>query len=393
MTIKHFALSALTGTIALTAVADVDWMILPKYTSTGLMMIHGTRDISPKSKVPRVYPGMRLDTPEQNKLAKYKYLRIGSSKGNFCFCGMNEKGLGVIFTGGTPTSDKNPPPSPDVLPPNAATVAMLRSCATAQQAVDLMRDAFSKKLLSGSAIFLVADPNRAFVIESSPEHFASWELPHAFCAYSNSWKLPGMADGALPDAYRATNHYQREWMARERLKHAFDAKKVISVADSLAVSRTTVEEANGEAFAKQRGKAVLAKDIAPFTKRSVDSYLFELDSEFPAELSCVYAALGPARHTVYLPIPLGAADKLPKEIFMKEWVDNAYRLRDAADPAAPVRPELLEFENKLHRDYAKTRAKVRSLMRQDKFAEARKLLHATLDRQAKETFEFLNNLK
>ena len=78
---------------------------------------------------------------------------------------------------------------------------------------------------------------------------------------------------------------------------------------------------------------------------------------------------------------------------MKEWVDNAYRLRDAADPAAPVRPELLEFENKLHRDYAKTRAKVRSLMRQDKFAEARKLLHATLDRQAKETFEFLNNLK
>ena len=77
---------------------------------------------------------------------------------------------------------------------------------------------------------------------------------------------------------------------------------------------------------------------------------------------------------------------------MKEWVDNAYRLRDAADPAAPVRPELLEFENKLHRDFAKARSKVRSFMRQDKFDEARELLHATLERQAKETFEFLENL-
>ena len=393
MTIKHLALCALTGTITLTTVADVDWMILPKYTSTGLMMIHGTRDISPKSKVPRVYPGMRLDTPEQNKLAKYKYLRIGSGNGNFCFCGMNEKGLGVIFTGGTPTWDKDPSPSPSVLPPNSATVVMLRSCATARQAVDMMRRASQNRQLSGSAIFFVADPNQAFVIESAPAHFASWQLPHAFCAYSNCWKLPGMDDASLSDGYRAANNYQREWMARERLKQAFDAKKIISPADSLAVSRLTVEEANGEAFAKRRGKAVLVKDIAPFNKRSVDSYLFELDCEFPAELNCVYAALGPARHTVYLPIPLGAADKLPKEIFQKEWVDNAYRLRDAADPAAPVRPELLEFENKLHKDFAKARAKARALMRQDKFDQGRKLLRDTLERQAKETLEFLNNLK
>ena len=83
----------------------------------------------------------------------------------------------------------------------------------------------------------------------------------------------------------------------------------------------------------------------------------------------------------------------PEEIARKEWVDNAYRLRDAADPAAPVRPELLEFESKLHRDFAKARSRARSFMRQDKFDEARKVLHDTLARQAKETFEFLANLK
>ena len=392
MTIKHIALSAFTAAIALTACADVDWMVLPKYSSTGYMFIHGTRDISSRSKSKRIYPGMRLDTQQQDKSVKYKFLRIGGNKGNFCFCGMNEMGLGVIFTGGDPTWDKNPPESPSVLRPSSATAAMLSSCATARQAVELMRDAFDRKLLADSAIFFVADPNRAFVIESSPAHFASWQLPHAFCSYSNCWKLPGMSDGSRGDARRATRNYQREWIAREALKQAFDARQVISIADSLAISRLTEDEAAQE-FAKQRGNKVLVKDFAPFSKKAIDSYLLELDCEFPAELSCVYAALGPARHTVYLPIPLGAADKLPKEIFKREWTDHAYRLRDAADPAAPVRPELLEFENKQLKEFAAARSKARTFMRQEKFDEARRIMYDTLDRQAKATFEFLKNLK
>jgi len=394
MYLKSAALTAMIGTLAMTAFADVDWMILPKYSSSGRMLIQGTRDAVAKKGKPagRIIPTMRFETPKTNSLAKYKYLRIGGK--NFSFSGLNEKGLAVIFTGGDPIDPKrepNPKRDGNTYTAPAATVIMLRSCATAQQAVRNMQDAFKKKLISGSSIFFVADPNRAFVIECAPRHFASWELPHAFCVYSNCWKLPGMDDGSLGSADRAANNYQREWAAREALKQAFDANKVISVEDSIRASRVSVAEANSEEFAKRRGKGKVT--TAPYNKNSADSYLFDLDSEFPDILSCVYAAYGPFRHTVYLPIPLGAADKLPSEVVNASWLDSTYRLRDAADPNSPVRPELLEFEKKQLAEFAKARESARSRLRQDKRGEAIKILRETLAKQAKETDEFLKNLK
>ena len=388
MNIKHSVLSTMVAMSAVAAFADVDWMVLPKFSTSGRMLLHGTRDAT---KGQRVAPGMRLDTPQDNKLVKYSFLRIGSNSG-FCFSGMNEKGLAIIFTGGDPTRDKNPKKEGNTHTPNNATVIMLRSCATARQAVSHMHDAFKKKLISGSAIFFIADPMRAFVIECSPAHFASWELPHAFCVYSNCWKLPGMDDGSVGTAARAANNYQREWAARESLRTAFDENKMISVADSLATSRVNAADGNGERFAKRRGKAKLT--TAPFNKNSViDSYLFELDAEFPGELSTVYTAWGPWRHTVYLPIPMGAANALPREMFSKEWLANGYRLMDAAKEEDPVNPALLEFEQKQLAEFAKAREKARDMLRRDERDEAKKLLRETLKKQAQETLAFLNNLK
>lgn len=388
MNVKHSVLSALIAMSAAAAFADVDWMVLPKFSTSGRMLLHGTRDAS---KGKRSAPGMRLDTPQTNNLVKYNFLRIGGKSG-FCFCGMNEKGLAIIYTGGDPTTDKNPPKHGNTHTPNTATVIMLRSCATAQQAVRHMHDAFKKKLISGSTIFFIADPMRAFVIECSPAHFASWELPHAFCVYSNCWKLPGMDDGSVGTAVRAANNYQREWAARESLRMAFDANKTISVADSIAASRVNAADGNSERFAKHRGKAKLT--TAPFNQNSVlDSYLFDLDAEFPGELSCVYVAWGPWRHTVYLPIPMGATDALPQELFSQEWLDNGYRLMDAAKPEDPVNPALVEFENNQLAEFAKVRNKAREMLRRDERDEAKKLLSETLKKQAQATLEFMKNLK
>ena len=200
-----------------------------------------------------------------------------------------------------------------------------------------------------------------------------------------------MDDGSLGTADRAATNYQREWAAREALKQAFDTKKEISVADSIRASRVSVAEANGEEFAKRRGKGKVTS--APFNKNSADSYLFDLDSEFPAELSCVYAALGPQRYTVYLPIPMGAADRLPAEISSKEWSDQAHRLRDAAGSEFPIRQELVEFEQKQLQEFAKVRKQARGLLRQDKRAEAIQLLRDNLAKQARETLEFMKELK
>ena len=385
----NIKLALLGAMLALTATvfADVDWMILPKYSSSGRMLVHGARyGVSRDGKNPvRIVPKLRFNTPQTDPAAKYSYLRLGS------ICGVNEKGLTVLWSSGNPTRDKDPKKKNENYNYSMAQIAMLRSCATAQEALKHMRGAFDKKLISGSSIYLVADPKRAFVIECAPAHFASWELPHAFCVYSNCWKLPGMDDASVDNANRATSNFQREWAAREALKQALDEKKAISVADSIRASRLSVAEVNDKAFSKRRGWLKLTS--APFNRFSADSYLVELDSEFPAELSCVYAALGPQRHTVYLPIPFGATDKLPKVLSAKEWSDEAYRLRDAARPTDPVRPELLEFEQKQLADYAKVREEARWLLRLEKRDEALKLLHDTLERQTKETFEFLQKLK
>ena len=398
MNVKHYAAVALTGILAATAVADVDWMILPKYSTSGRTLLHCTRDLTSKTAknvltekgaLPST-PGMRLETPQSNKLVKYSYLRIGNKNG-FCFCGLNEKGLAVAFTGGDPTSDKNPKKDANTHTGNTATVILLRSCATAQAAVRHMQDAFKQKIISGSSIIFVADPMRAFVIECSPRHFASWELPHAFCVYSNCWKLPGMDDGSIGTATRAANNYQREWAAREVLRNAFDANKTIAVKDSLAASRINAADGNGEAYAKRRGKAKLT--TAPFNPSSFDSYLFDLDPEFPDVLSCVYVAWGPWRHTVYLPIPMGAADALPKALFDEEWVKSAYRRRDAVAEDAPENEELLKFEAAQLAEFGKARSKAREMLRRDERDEAKKLLRETLEKQAEATLEFLKGLK
>ena len=372
--------------LAATAFADVDWMILPKSSSSGRMLVHGARyGVSRDGKQPvRLVPKLRFSTPQTDRAAKYSYLRCS-------ICGVNEKGLALIWSSGNPTRDKNPKKKSGVYTYNVAMAAMLRSCATAEQALKHLRRAFDRKLISGSSIFLVADPKRAFVIECSPRHFASWELPQAFCVYANCWKLPGMDDASIDNANRATTHFQREWAAREALKQALDGKKAISVADSIRASRLSVAEVNDKAFSKRRGWLKLTS--APYNRFSTESYLFELDCEFPAELSCVYAALGPQRHTVYLPIPFGAADKLPEVLSDKEWSDEACRLRDAAGPTDPVRPELLEFEQKQIADFNKARSEALWLLRLEKREEALKILHDTLERQTKETREFLQKLK
>ena len=386
MNIRHAVLGAVLALTA-TAFADVDWMILPRCSSSGRMLVHGARyGVSRDGKQPvRIVPKLRFDTPQTDKAAKYRYLRCGA------ICGVNERGLAVIWSSGNPTRDKNPKKKNGAYTFRVAMAAMLRSCATAEQALKHMRRAFDKGLISGSSIYLVADPKRAFVIECAPRHFASWELPHAFCVYANCWKLPGMDDASVDNANRATSHFQREWAVREALRQVLEAKRAISVADSLRASRLSVAEVNDKAFSKRRGWLKLTS--APFNRFSADSYLVELDSEFPAELSCVYAALGPQRHTVYLPIPFGAADELPEVLSAPEWSAEAYRLRDAAKPDDPMRPELLEFERKQLADFAKVREEVRWLLRLEKRDEALKLLHDTLKRQAGETLEFLRKLK
>ena len=376
--IHHFTrgamLAALCCGAALTARADTEWMILPKGSTSGLMTMHVTRDLTKNSKPA---PKLIYDARKQYG-GKYKFLRICNNQ--YCIAGINEKGLGVIFTGGDPTSDKNPPKSNQNLTPHNATVIMLRRFATAEQAVKYMHEGFRKRQIVGSAIYLVADPYRAFVVECSPRHFASWELPHAFCVYTHCWKLPGMDDGSIGNADRAQWNYQREWAAREFLRQAMEKNhRMIPLAESMAVSRLAAHET---------GKKTVLN--GPSNTTSFVAYTFELDPEYSDYLSTVYVAFGPPRHTIYLPVPFIAADKLPTDLLNQQTVEAAIKRRNEAAKDAAVDPELVKFQDKILADFAKARSKARQMLRSDRWKDAEKLLRETMEKQAAEIAEFLN---
>jgi len=375
--LRHFMrgalLAVLCGGAALTVRADTEWMILPKGATTGLMTMHVNRDMVKNAKPA---PKLIYDARKQYG-GKYKFLRICNNEQ--CIAGINEKGLGVIFTGGDPTSDKNPPKSGQNFTPHNSTVIMLRRFATAEQAVKYMHSGFRKHLIFGSAIYLVADPYRAFVIECSPRHFASWELPHAFCVYTHCWKLPGMDDGSVGSADRAQWNYQREWAAREFLRQAMEKNHhMIPITESLAVSRM-----NG----RDTGKKTVINGVS--NKTTAAAFTFELDPEYPDYLSAVYVAFGPPRHTVYLPIPFVAMDKLPADLLNQQTVDAAIKRRNAAAEDAVVDPELVKLQDKVVADFAKARNKARQMLRSDRGKDAEKLLRETMDAQAAEIADFL----
>ena len=368
-------LAVLCGAAALTARADTEWMILPKAATGGLMTLHVNRD-SVKKNNPAA-PKLVYDARKQYG-GKYKFLRICNKE--YCISGINEKGLGVIFTGGDPTDDKNPPKSGQNFTPHNSTVIMLRRCATAEQAVKYMHSGFKAHQIVGSAIYFIADPYRAFVVECSPKHFASWELTHAFCVYTHCWKLPGMDDGSLGSADRAQWNYQREWTAREFLRQAMEKNhRMIPLEDALAVSRLAAHET---------GKKTVLN--GPSNNSTFAAFTLELDPEYPDYLSTVYVAFGPPRHTVYLPVPFIAADKLPGDPLNQKAVEAALKRRDEAAKDAAVDPELVTLQKKIIADFAKARRRARGMLRSDRGADAEKLLRETMQSQADEIAKFLN---
>ena len=365
--------------------ADTGWIVTPRYSASGRMLLHANRETATR-KVPPVW--MSYDPAGKGK---YGFLRIGNKNG-LCFAGINEHGLAVAYATGDPSDDKRPPRSRYNWSGHAAVVISLRLSATADQARARLHKAFKDRLISESMVVFLADPYKAIVVECSPQHYASWDVKDSYCVYSHMWKLPGMDDGSIRSAGSAEVCTMREWGVREGLRRIREANGGrIPVAGSIAVSRLCIADLNTDAYKKQRGKSPVT--FAPYNKRAQDSYLFELDPEYPRYLSRVYIAFGPPRHTVYLPIALPALKELPPEILTPEYFQLAAARHNAAAPDAPVSAELLEFEKKLYREFEERCDEARVLLLHGKNAEAEKMLAELARKQAAEAFAFLRGMK
>lgn len=369
----HIAVALCAAPLA--SQADISWVIKPAASTSGRMQLFASRADKP---LPRT---IIVDTPKNAK--QYRNIRFGNRDKNIAFAGINVHGLAVAFTGAGPSLDpisNKPKKGQPAFTGNYAAEQILRNCKTAKQAVGLLRKANGR--FYGTLIFLIADANQVCIFECSSRHMASYEMGLNYTVYSNVWKLPGMEDASARNPEKLASYAQREWIAKTGIHNARKGDRKVSITEAIAVSRLSVADAK-------------RKDVtsAPSVKNSIDAYIFEIDKKYPGILSCVYAAMGPQRHTVYLPIPLGAMDALPKELVNGAWATFGDEAARKSTPEAPVSEEIIELERGLHQEFNDIRYKAAQLLDENKTDEAKAVLRDMLQRQTQEVMKFMQEHK
>lgn len=375
MKFSTLSIAAALCAAPLASQADISWVIKPAASASGRMQLFASRADKP---LPRT---IIVDTPKNAK--QYRNIRFGNRDKNFAFAGINVHGLAVAFTGAGPSLDpisNKPKKGQPAFTGNYAAEQILRNCKTAKQAVNLLRKANGR--FYGTLIFLIADPNSTWVFECSSRHMACYEVGLNYIVYSNVWKLPGMEDASARVPGALSGYAQREWVAKTGIHKARKGDRKVSIAEAIAVSRLNVAD-------------IKRKDVtsAPSVGNSIDGCIFEIDKKYPGILSCVYAAMGPQRHTVYLPVPLGAMDALPKELADGAWAAFGDAAAKKADSGKPVSADILEKERELHQEFNDIRFKAAQLLDEKKTDEAKALLRETLERQTQEVLKFMEEHK
>ncbi len=346
MNIRHLLL-VLSAAAAVRCAADTAWVVHPDSSSTKRPLLHTCRN-------GKAHP---LEA-EWLKTGKYPALLVRDQKGTV-FAGINTNGLALIQMAGDPNRDPNPELTPKTHTGGRLLVSIVTKCADAKAAVAMVRASVESGKFFGGCIYLVADTREAHVVECSPRHFSTWQLPHSFCVYANSWKLPGMDDASIADAERAKDLYQKEWIVRRALLKAMRRPGGITTRAAMAASRFNVEESQAMATHKGKG-APLPITAAVADKYAYGSVLFAIDGDYPALLSCAYLALGHQRRTTYLPLPLGAAEEILKDGAFLEAAANARRST--------------KLENEFFVNFVKAKSAAKARLDRGDEAGARKIL-------------------
>ena len=366
-----FAAAALCAAAPLASQADTSWIIKPAASTSGRMQLFTSRADKPQPRA------IIVDTPKNPK--QFRNLRFGDNKTRSAFSGINIHGVAVVVADAGPSAD----PQTNKLKPGERPVTgsyavghVLRNCKTAKQAVELLRK--SNGRFSGTMIVLIADRNQACVFECSSRHLAYYQVGLNYAVYSNVWKLPGMEDASSRGPEELAPCAHREWIAKTGIHNARKGDRKVSIPEAIAVSRLNVADMKREDLAS-----------APSVKNSLGAQLFEIDAGHPGILSCVYVAARPPRHTVYLPVPLGAMDELPPDLVNGTWAEICDALAQKTPPETPVSEEIIEFERGIHQEFNDIRFKAAQLLDAGKPEEAKKLLCNLLRRQTRETLAFM----
>ena len=348
------------------AEACTSWIIHPACAKDGRMIVQKCRD----SRVSKLSADIRT-APDGRR-----WMRIGTGESYPTFA-INDRGVVATMNDGDDLTVKHPGGEKLGVGTGDLLRKLMVDCDNACDAAVMVRDYGRNMRRTGrGGTLFVADAKRAFLIDVGPGYGEMKELTGGMVIISNCLHLPGIEEISRQKVNSLRSDRSREANVRAALTAArVDGKYTV---------RGTIK-----ASRMKCGKPM--KDKYPFRKNSLGGVCFEIDGEFPAQLSTAYIALGPQQHTVYLPCPMALA-RFPKAMENGKWADLAYNFRKKAGDDHKLVGELFAFEDQIIPEYEKTREEARELLRSGKRDEAEKLLNELFARHYAAAEKLLNEL-
>ena len=308
----------------------------------------------------------KLDADIRTAKNGRRWMRIGANGG--AMFAMNDRGVAVTVNTGNKLEG-------DDIPKKATThsVALfnliMETCSSAESGVPLIE----KHFRNPAGIYMIADANRAFLVEAGAGYGEHKEIAGGLLVVANEMHLPGVEEYNTSGMRGMGRQRAREANTRAALQRMRNKDGKYTRRGMFAASRIPMGSTNKE-------QNVFRKIAAKSGVGSVSAVCFEPDGEFPQQLSTAYVALGPQRHTVYLPCPMALA-QFPEKIRDGRWAELSVKIRKNQGETNPLLPRIVALEDKLLNEYDRTREEARELLRSGKTAEAEKLLNDRFEEQ------------
>ena len=348
------------------------WIITPEISSTGACMVQKNRDYKGQNllsaRLFRAMPG------------KYKIITVNDLWSAGAGAVMNEKGLMIVQNDGSSVLQSEWFPSKV----NIGSIFTLRyvaeHCADLDEAVAMMKKLHRMGLVRSISLYLLADPERGMIFEATPRHFSCSEVNFSFEVRANNYLLPGMRGSVAQKRDAFLNGANRRYAASEFLRKVVENKGKVAPFDLMQLARFCEPEIEK----KYDYRSVCYK-------YSLASTMFVPDRQFPDYLSVTFVALGPQRHTVFLPIPMGLS-AIPESLANGDWGTKAIKLSEKMPLDHNRIPEFEKIEDGFINEFFAAREKARKLLLEGKRQEAVKLLDELFRSHYSRAQTFLNKI-
>jgi len=338
------------------------WVIAPDISASGQFIIHKTRDRGIwrqlKTKL-RWYP--------EPLAGKYRLLEFGD------WMYMNEKGLFIFNT--------NIPKARDAVKNMESIAVTMRNvasqCANIDEAIEKLKSYVnSKDHVVKHTFYIISDHTGAIMVEISTTNIGYRRIEHGYAVHTNHFYFPEMAylyNGklAIPSATRLE-------ITKNELCTRLEAKGKLSEMDSLEISRFVMPENKYPAMSPFRPSTVCCADYLP-------------DSEFPEILGTLLITPGPSYYAPAMSVPI-CIGKIPAPLEDGTLGTLSYEVKEKLPNDEATLNKFRELETQLRKEYVECQESARKLLKENKVAEAKKMLDENVAKQAEAVLQMFHKV-